>query len=206
MVLVSSRTAVTGNFRTTGVLMPAYLLLVLAILTRVLPHHAMLNFTAVGGALLYFGARRSWREMLAPLAALMATDYFLTVYSYHYEFVWTSYVTSWAWIVAVMALGAILLKSRTSWLRVGAAVVLGPTSFWLISNYAVWAVSSHTAPLATDMYPHTLAGLIDCYAAGVPFYRNDLLSTAIVAGLAFGIPVLVRKIRTDHSTGAIEAR
>jgi hypothetical protein len=201
-----SGAADTGIFRKSEVLMPAYLLLVLAILTRVLPHHAMFNFTAVGGALLYFGARRSWREMLAPLAALMATDYFLTVYSYHYEFVWTSYVTSWAWIVAVMVLGAILLKSKTSWLRAGAAVILGPTSFWLISNYAVWVASSHTAPLATDMYSHTLAGLIACYAAGVPFYRNDLLSTAIVAGLAFGVPVLVRKVRPDHAAGTLEAR
>lgn len=186
--------------------MPAYLLLVLAILTRVLPHHAMLNFTAVGGALLYFGARRSWREMLAPLAALMATDYFLTVYTYHYAFAWKDYVTSWAWAVAVMVLGQILLKSKTSWLRVGAAVVLGPTSFWLISNYAVWVVSSHTVPLANDMYAHNLSGLIACYAAGIPFYRNDLLSTAIVAGLAFGVPVLVRKARLQHEDGAFEAR
>jgi len=186
--------------------MPAYLLLVLAILTRVMPHHGWLNFTAVGGALLYFGARRSWREMLAPLAALIATDYFLTVYSYHYQFVWTSYVTTWAWIVAVMALGAILLKARTSWLRVGAAVVLGPTSFWLVSNYAVWAVSSHTQPLATDMYPHTLAGLMTCYAAGLPFYRNDLLSTAIVAGLPLGVPLLVRKARLQHETSALPIR
>jgi len=186
--------------------MPAYLLLVLAILTRVLPHHAMLNFTAVGGALLYFGARRPWREMLAPLAALIATDYFLTVYSYHFEFVWTSYVTTWAWAAAVMVLGYILLKSRTSWLRVGAAVVLGPTSFWLISNYAVWVASSHAVPVVNDMYAHSFSGLIACYAAALPFYRNDLISTAIVAGLAFGVPVLVRKSRLQHQAGAVEAR
>ncbi|WP_109488142.1 DUF6580 family putative transport protein [Occallatibacter savannae] len=178
--------------------MPAYLLLVLAVLTRVLPHHDLLNFTAVGGALLYFGARRSWREMLAPLAALMATDYYLTVYSYHYEFVWTAYVTTWAWAVAVMILGGVLLKAKTTWLRVGAAVVLGPTSFWLISNYAVWTGGT--------MYPHTLGGLAACYAAAVPFYRNDLLSTAIVAGLAFGVPALIRKARLQHEAGAIEAR
>jgi hypothetical protein len=178
--------------------MPAYLLLVLAILTRVLPHHGWLNFTAVGGALLYFGARRSWREMLAPLAALIATDYFLTVYSYHYEFVWTSYVTTWAWAVAVMVLGYILLKSRTTWLRVGAGVVLGPTSFWLISNYAVWA--------GGNMYPHTLSGLATCFAAGIPFYRNDLVSTAIVAGLAFGVPVLVRRVRLGHEADPVQAR
>jgi hypothetical protein len=145
-------------------------------------------------------------EMLAPLAALMATDYFLTVYSYHYEFVWSAYVTTWAWAAAVMALGYILLKSKTSWLRVGAAIVLGPTSFFLISNYAVWVVSSHAVPVANDMYSHTLSGLITCYAAGVPFYRNDLVSTTIVAALAFGLPVLVRKARLQHEPGAVEAR
>ena len=178
--------------------MPAYLLLVVAILTRVVPHHDWLNFTAVGGALLYFGARRSWREMLAPLAALMVTDYCLTVFSYHYSFVWTAYLTTWSWYLAAMVLGRILLKSRTSWLRAGAAIVLGPTSFFLVSNYAVWAGGT--------MYPRTLSGLAACYAAAVPFYRNDLLSTAIMVGLAFGVPVLVRQIRHESQAGAAVAR
>jgi hypothetical protein len=186
--------------------MPAYLLLVLAVLTRVMPHHGWLNFTAVGGALLYFGARRPWREMLAPLVALMVTDYCLTVFSYHYSFVWTAYVTTWAWYAAVMALGFILLKTKTSWLRVGAAVILGPTSFWLISNYTVWVLSSHAVPVASDMYAHTLSGLITCYAAGIPFYRNDVASTAIVAGLAFGVPVLVRKMRMERNAAVVTAR
>jgi hypothetical protein len=185
--------------------MPAYLLLVVAILTRALPHHAWINFTAVGGALLYFGARRSWREMLAPLAALMVTDYCLTVFAYHYAFAWTAYVTTWAWYVAMMILGSILLKSRTTWLRAATAVVLGPTSFFLISNYAVWVISSHAVPVAGDMYPHTLSGLITCYAAAVPFYGNDLLSTAIVVGLAFGVPALVRKVRLDRAAHTVEA-
>ena len=178
--------------------MPAYLLLVLAILTRVIPHHGWLNFTAVGGALLYFGARRSWREMLAPLAALMVTDYCLTVFAYHYSFVWTAYVTTWAWYLAVMALGHILLKSKTTWLRAGAAAVLGPTSFWLISNYAVWAGGT--------MYPRTLVGLESCYAAAIPFYRNDLLATAIVVGLAFGVPVLVRKMGLEGNASVVALR
>ena len=56
------------------------------------------------------------------------------------------------------------------------------------------------------MYPHTLSGLVACFAAAVPFYRNDLLSTAIVAGLAFGIPVLVRKARLDRVSNTVEAR
>ena len=167
--------------------MGAYLLLIAAVLSRLVPHHDWLNFTAVGGALLYFGARRSWREMLAPLAALMATDYILTVFTYHYPFRWQAYVTTWAWYLAVMALGWILLHTHTTFLRVAAGVVLGPTSFFIVSDYAVWAGS--------DMYPHTLSGLVACYVAALPFYRNDLLSTAIVAGLAFGVPVLVRRLR-----------
>src|ERR1035437_8846277 len=120
--------------------MPAYLLLLVAVLSRLLPHAGWLNFTAVGGALLYFGARRPWRGMLAPLAALMATDYYLTVYAYHYDFRWQAYATTWAWYLAAMALGQILLTSRTTVVRVVAAAVLGPTSFFLLSTYAVWAV------------------------------------------------------------------
>jgi hypothetical protein len=178
--------------------MPAYLLLLVAILSRLMPHHDWLNFTAVGGALLFFGARRSWREMLAPLAALMVTDYCLTVFTYHYSFVWSAYVITWSWYLAAMALGHILLHARTTFVRVAAGVVLGPTSFFVVSNYAVWA--------GGNMYPRTLAGLGACYAAAVPFYRNDLLSTAVVAGAAFGIPVLVRRLNKAEAQPALAGK
>ena len=174
--------------------MPAYLLILVAVLSRLLPHPEWLNFTAVGGALLYFGARRSWREMLAPLAALMVTDYCLTVFSYHYAFVWTAYMTTWAWYLAAMALGHILLHARTTFVRVAAGVVLGPTSFFIISNYAVWAGSA--------MYPRSWAGLTACYVAAIPFYRNDLASTAIVCAFAFGLPVLVRRFALARAAHA----
>ncbi len=175
--------------------MAAYLLIVFALLTRLIPHPDWLNFTAVGGALLYFGARRPWREMLGPVAALIATDYVLTVFTYHYAFHWQAYVTTWIWYLSVMALGQILLRTRTTFLRVAAGVILGPTMFWVVSNYAVWAVSG-------GMYPHTLSGLETCFIAGLPFYRNDLISTSIVGGLAFGVPVLLRRM---HRTPAAQA-
>ncbi len=173
--------------------MIAYLLLLVAVLSRVvaMPHTAWLNFTAVGGALLYFGARRPWREMIAPLGALIATDYCLTVYAYHYSFQWQSYVPTWIWYASAIVLGQILLHARASFVRVASATLLGPTSFFVISNYAVWAEST--------MYPHTLGGLMTCFAAGIPFYRNDVTSTAIVLGLAFGIPALVRRIQAGEA-------
>jgi hypothetical protein len=180
--------------------MPAYLLLLVAVLSRLLPHAGWMNFTAVGGALLYFGARRPWREMLVPLAALMATDYVLTVSIYHYAFAWQLYAATWAWYGMAMALGYILLHSRTTFVRVAAGALLGPTSFFLVSNYATW-VSGFAYP-----YPRTLGGLAACYLAGVPFYRNDLLSTALVAGLAFGVPVLVRRMSAAHAQVALAGK
>jgi hypothetical protein len=174
--------------------MPAYLLLLLAVLSRVVPHPDWLNFTAVGGALLFFGARRSWREMLAPLAVLMATDFYLTTFAYHYTFQWQDYIPTWSWYIAALALGQILLRSRTTLPRFVAAVVLGPTSFFLMSNFAVW--------LGGTMYAKNLGGLVTCYVAGLPFYRNDVASTTIVAGLAFGVPMLIKRIQLSRVTAA----
>jgi hypothetical protein len=176
----------------------AYVLVLLAVLTRVLPHAGWVNFTAVGGALLYFGARRSWKEMLAPLAVLMATDYYLTTYVYHYPFRFQGYVTTWAWYLMAMALGLILLKAKTSLVRVAAGALLGPTSFFIVVDYAVWMGND-------GLYPHTLSGLVACYVAAIPFYRNDLLSTAIVAGLAFGVPALVRRFYPAPVAAAVAA-
>ncbi len=135
--------------------MVAYLLLLVAVLSRVLPHAGWWNFTAVTGGLLYFGARRPWREMFVPLAALIATDCFLTISVYHYSFRWQGYVITWVWYLAAMALGSILLRKRTTFARGAAGALLGPTSFFLVSNYGVWASGFNA-------YPHTLAGLGAC--------------------------------------------
>jgi hypothetical protein len=67
-------------------------------------------------------------------------------------------------------------------------VLASATSFFLLSNFMVWAGSG------IAMYPRTLAGLTACYAAAIPFYRNDVVSTAITAAALFGLPVLAAKI------------
>ena len=165
--------------------MAAYLLVVLAVLSRVIPHPWM-NFTAVGAGLLYFGARRPLREMAVPLLALIGTDYYLTTIFYHYAFHTSAYLVTWAWYAAVIVLGRILLSRHVSVTRVLAAPVLASTSFFLISNYAVW--------IGSLMYPHTFAGLTACYAVALPFYRNDLLSTTLITGLIFGLPIAARRL------------
>lgn len=167
--------------------MAAFLLIVVAVLSRVFPHPAWLNFTAVGGALLYFGARRPLRQLWIPVAALAATDYYLTAVFYSYPFHVSGYLLTWAWYAAVIVLGYVLLSRKTSVSRVVAGVAIAPTSFFLITNFSAWV-------MMPELYPRSAGGLGLSYAAGLPFYRNDLLSTAMVAALAFGLPALTRQM------------
>ena len=80
------------------------------------------------------------------------------------------------------------LLSKPTVLRVVAGVLASSTSFFLVSNFVVWTAGS------MSMYPHSLAGLGACYVAGLPFYRNDLVSTALTCGAFFGLPVLAAHI------------
>ena len=169
--------------------MSAYLVLLLAILSRILPHvfhTTSVNFTAVGGGLLFFGSRRSrWQAVIAVLA-MAATDDYLTVFTYGLPFHARAYLVTWAWYAAVCLLGHRLLAGKRSALRVGTAVLASSTSFFVLSNFMVWA--------GGGLYPHSAAGLGACYVAAIPFYANDLMSTAITAGALFGLPVLARAI------------
>ncbi len=170
----------------------AYLLTLFGVLGHAIPH-PWLPFTAVGGSLLYFGARRPLWQGIFPVAALAVSDYYLTVHVYNFPFTVQSYLLTWAWYAAVIVLGALLLNRKTTVSRVVSATLLASTSFFVVSNYAVWAGQ-------LGMYPHTFSGLMNCYAAGLPFYRNDLVSTVIVAGLAFGIPELLKHHEANKQT------
>ena len=169
--------------------MSAYLALLLAVLSRILPHtfHAVsLNLTAVGGSLLFFGARRSRWQAIVAILALAATDYYLTVYAYNFPFHVSGYLVTWAWYGAVCLLGSGLLSKKASALRVTSAVLASATSFFILSNLMVW--------ISGGMYPMNAEGLGTCYVAAVPFYANDLISTAFVAGAYFGLPALAENI------------
>jgi len=172
--------------------MLAYAVLLIALLSRLLPpllHLVPMNFTAVGGSLLFFGARRPRWQSAVAVGALMVTDYLLTVYAYHYAFHVRGYLVTWAWYAGVCLLGSGLLR-RVTVLRVAAGALTSATSFFVLSNFVVW--TGH-------MYAHTLAGLGACYVAALPFYRNDLVSTSLVAGVLFGLPVLATRLVRGES-------
>jgi hypothetical protein len=169
--------------------MIAILILFLAALSRLLPHmmHGFAyNFTAVGAGLLFFGSRRPrWQTVLA-VAVMALMDIYLTTQVYHYAFHLRGYLVTWAWYAAVCLLGSGLLR-KTTLLRVTAGVLGSATSFFLLSNFAVWAGSA-------AMYPHSATGLASCYMAALPFYGNDLISTGVFAAAFFGLPVLAARL------------
>jgi hypothetical protein len=59
-------------------------------------------------------------------------------------------------------------------------------AFFLVSNFAVW--------LGSDIaYTKDIAGLMSCYAAGIPFLKNTLASQFLFSGLFFGGFELLKK-------------
>ncbi len=172
--------------------MLAYLVLVFAIFSRLVPHllHTPAwGVTALGGGMLFFGSRLQSRQRWQALAAiplLAATDWYLTTRVYGFPFHLRSYVIPWLWYAAVAVLGAALLHRRRSVVRVGGAALLSATGFFILSNGLVW--------IGGEMYPRSFGGLLACYAAGLPFYRNDALSTLALCGILFGLPALAREL------------
>ena len=182
--------------------MSAYIVIVLAVLSRVLPHAfgaVGMGFTAVGGSLLFFGARRSRWQIVPAVLALMATDIYLTKYVYGLQFEAKHYLLTWAWYAGVCLFANAVLNKKETALRVGGSVLVSATSFFVLSNLAVWATSG--------MYTHSLGGLMACYGAALPFYRNDLVSTGLVVGVLFGLPALARKMSAafEHSSNSTPA-
>ena len=168
----------------------AYLVLLLAVLSRFLPHalHGVgLNFTAVGGGLLFFGARRPrWQAPIAALA-MAGSDVLLTRAVYGYPFHVRDYLVTWFWYVAVCLFANGMLRTVSA-SRVAGAVFASATSFFVFSNFVVWCDSA--------LYAHSASGRVRCYGPAVPFYATDLVSTSLTAAVLFGLPVAAAELLT----------
>jgi hypothetical protein len=163
-----------------------YLFVLLAIAVRFFPFlglnlpHAW-HFTPLAASLLFFGARGSRRQMWVPVALLAAADVVLTVFVYKYPFTWDTLVT-WAWYAGILWLGT-NLREKAGFVRVAGAAAASSASFFIVSNFAVWAAWP-------QMYPRTLAGLIACYEAAIPFFRGTAISDLFFSLAMFSVPAL----------------
>ena len=164
--------------------MLAYLFVVFAVVVRlVLPGFIpWLNFTPVGASLLFFGAHAPRKHMWIPVALLAGSDLLLNAFVYQYPLRAEVYV-SWVWYAAIVLLGS-LLRGKASPSRVLGASLATAASFFVISNFASWVVME-------QLYARSLQGLMACYAAAIPFFRNELVSDVLFSALFFSVPGLI---------------
>lgn len=173
--------------------MLAILFVLFAVGFRFLPHP--FAFTPVAAALLFFGARMPRKYAWIAVALMASADVLLTRVVYGYPLMADTYV-SWIWYAAMVLFGGLLATNAKPVRLLGAA--LGASiSFFLISNFAVWA--------AWATYPKTLSGLAACYAAGLPFFRNDVAGTLFFTAVFFGIGQLVHVIAERGKSRAVAA-
>ena len=178
--------------------MLAYLFVVLAVAVRFLPH--TFHFTPVGAALLFFGARQPRKQMWVPVLLLAASDVALNLFVYHFPVGPGTFVST-AWYAAAILIGG-LMKSKTDDNKFHLPVVAGgalasPTSFFVISNFGVWAFST--------MYPHTLAGLGTCFVMAIPFFRATFASDMVYTLAIFAAPMAIEAVRRQMVSPAVSA-
>ncbi|HZR68590.1 MAG TPA: DUF6580 family putative transport protein [Burkholderiales bacterium] len=155
-------------------------LIVMALAGRLVPHPD--NFTPVLAVALFGGAMLPGAgAFLVPVAALFLSDLALG--------------NSLGWMTVVIY-GAFLagagigrwLGPRRTWTRTAFAAVGGSLLFYVVTNFAVWALPGGHAPL----YPATLAGLAESYWMGLPFLRNGLAGDLFWTAVLFGVFDLAR--------------
>jgi len=173
--------------------MLAYLFVILAVAVRFLPHPW--HFTPVAASLLFFGAYGSRRSMWFPVALLAGSDVILTKFVYAYPFSWDHLVT-WVWYGAVVLLGT-QLRDRAKAVWIVASALASSVSFFLLSNFAVWA--------AFDMYPKNFSGLMTSYVAGLPFFQRGAVGDLIFTVAFFATPVLLSLPQGSEKSSSREA-
>ena len=142
-----------------------YISIILA-LGRLIPHPP--NFTPILAAAIVapYIINNKWVSIAVPLTAMLIADLFIGFHSYI------------LWVYGAIALSTLfsfaLKKFGRMYIQLGIMAVLSSLIFFVITNFAVW--------LVWDFYPKTFDGLILCYAAGLPFLRNTLMSTILYTG------------------------
>ncbi len=145
-----------------------------AVLSRLVPH--MPNLVPVGAIALLCGSviRPTWLGLSLPLLAVFASDLAMELNG------GTGFYSGMGWVYAsyllVSLLGRLAVRSVRPLPVVGAALA-GPIAFFALSNFGVWASGS--------LYPTTFEGLVSCYTAALPFFRNSVVADVTGALVLF---------------------
>ena len=153
--------------------------------SRLIPH--WWNFTAIGAICLFGGAyiRPKWAAFLVPLAAIAVSDVLLTAFVYGPMGLgvnWFKYVC-----FALTVLLGMSLRDRVTAGRTAGVAVLATAMFFVLSNFQVWLGGDGVT------YPKSLAGLVACYVAAIPFALTMLLGNLFYSGVLFGAWELMQR-------------
>ncbi len=182
------------NKQNNSPVLSAALLIVFAAFTRLFPHPE--NFTALGAMAVFGGSVIKDKKLafLLPLSALLLSDVCLQLFTSRKGFYGTTQFFVYGAFVLITLLATFVRKKSAG--NIAFAAVWSALIFFVISNFGVW-VSSTT-------YPHNIAGLLACYAAAIPFYKNEffgnfflnsVMGNLFFSALLFGVYYLYSKTR-----------
>ncbi|MCF6405882.1 hypothetical protein L3C95_23485 [Chitinophaga filiformis] len=176
------------------------MLIFLSALCRIFTNQIGLwNFNAIGAAALFGGIVLKDKRLayVVPLVSLFLSDVFLQCFTSIHAldrnylgqllFVYGAFLLI-TWIGTTIKKVNMLTLLLSS---VGTGVL-----FFLISNLGTF--------LTTDLYPKTGAGLLACYAAGIPFYQSDnmfssfalngLMGNVFFTAVLFGVWTAIKQV------------
>ncbi|HSV44030.1 MAG TPA: DUF6580 family putative transport protein [Candidatus Bathyarchaeia archaeon] len=152
--------------------MLAFILVMIGVLSRVIAHAP--NFTPVIALALFGGMMLEKRQALwMPLALMVISD---MVIGLHQVIFFT-----WGSMLLISLLGYWQRENRSGLTVLGMSM-MSAVVFFFVTNFGSWLA----------MYPHTVEGLIQCFVAGIPFFRNIFVSTLAYSAVLFGMHELVR--------------
>lgn len=168
-------------------------IVIAAAFARLVPH--LPNMTPIAAMALFGGAFLPNRRLAyaLPLAAMLLSDLVLG-FMFYGKAMLASQPIVYACFLVTVWMGK-LIRDRRSVLNVGAVTLASSLMFFTVTNFAVWAAGS--------LYPRTLPGLIACYTAAIPFFRNTLIgdvtyATALFVGFALLENALVSLREEKH--------
>ncbi|KAA2238533.1 hypothetical protein F0L74_20120 [Chitinophaga agrisoli] len=153
------------------------------------------NFNAIGASALFGGVviKNKRLSYILPLATLFLTDLCFQLFTNIQGFYGAQMFFVYGAFLLITFIGTQLKKINA--LTIFLTAIGTGLLFFLISNFGVWVLS--------NMYPHTASGLMACYAAAIPFFRNDMFGNFLLntimgsvcySAVLFGAYALVKRI------------
>lgn len=174
-------------------------LILLAAVSRLIPHPP--NFAPIASLAIFGGTVINNKKyaLILPLGALLLSDILFELFTSTKGFYDISQTFVYGAFILITFLATKIKTVSTK--NILFACLWSGAIFFILSNFGVW--------LTGVFYPKTLAGLMQCYTAAIPFYKNEFfgnmllntfMSNIFYTAVLFGAYAIIKK--TVVSTNA----